>query len=78
MNNTETVWSVIKQAYLQQLYRRESNMTTQKQFYKFLEGVLDEQVRLIRPSQIMKANHEYIEAHLRLRDVNDDQEGQGQ
>ena len=41
-------------------------MTTQKQFYKFLESILDEQVRLIRPSQIMKANHAYIEAHIQL------------
>ena len=64
-NCQETVWSVVKREYFARMYRRDSNLTTQLEYGKFLLSVCHDVP--LNTTNLLRANREYIEKHLRLR-----------
>ena len=62
-NAQETVWSLVKAKFLIQLYRRETNLTTQQQFHNFVTRVLDDASPSINQRQVVKAPNWWLHAH---------------
>ena len=62
-NAQETVWARTKALYLQRLYRRDTNMTTQQQFHTFLYRFLEDVGPTLPARQLAKAPGWWLHAH---------------
>ena len=62
-NAQETVWAQVKALYLQKLYRRTTNLTTQRAFDVFLSRFLEKAGPKVNPVQTVKAPNWWLHAH---------------
>ena len=62
-NAQETVWAQVKALYLNKLYRRMTNLTTQRAFDVFLKAFLEKAGPKVNPVNIVRAPDWWLAAH---------------